>query len=201
VTFVVFAVEREATMKFRHAFVFIPCLIVSLSSAVTPGRAVTHITSADTLTVGLGALPADTYTLANIQLNFTNFAGTSGPDVLNVGEGFHVSLFTSGNSLVSEQTHVAIVDGISTSVTLLGPVDNTGHFFIDQIVGSFDLYSIFVSGFVGDFASGHFTEAFTTSFSVGAATPLPAALPLFAGGLGTLGLLGWRRKKKATLAA
>ncbi len=27
-------------------------------------------------------------------------------------------------------------------------------------------------------------------------TPLPAALPLFAGGLGALGLLGWRRKRK-----
>jgi hypothetical protein len=35
-----------------------------------------------------------------------------------------------------------------------------------------------------------------------AATPLPAALPLFATGLGALGLLGWRRKKKsAALAA
>ena len=30
-----------------------------------------------------------------------------------------------------------------------------------------------------------------------AATPLPAALPLYASGLGALGLLGWRRKKKA----
>jgi len=33
------------------------------------------------------------------------------------------------------------------------------------------------------------------------ATPLPAALPLFAGGLGALGLLGWRRKKKAAPVA
>lgn len=30
-----------------------------------------------------------------------------------------------------------------------------------------------------------------------AATPLPAALPLFAGGLGALGLLGWRRRRRA----
>jgi hypothetical protein len=30
------------------------------------------------------------------------------------------------------------------------------------------------------------------------ATPLPAALPLFATGLGALGLLGWRRKRKGT---
>ena len=34
----------------------------------------------------------------------------------------------------------------------------------------------------------------------GVATPLPAALPLFAGGLGALGLLGWRRKRKAAAA-
>ena len=32
-------------------------------------------------------------------------------------------------------------------------------------------------------------------------TPLPAALPLFATGLGGLGLLGWRRKKKASSVA
>jgi len=32
------------------------------------------------------------------------------------------------------------------------------------------------------------------------ATPLPAALPLFATGLGALGLLGWRRKRKAAAA-
>jgi hypothetical protein len=32
-------------------------------------------------------------------------------------------------------------------------------------------------------------------------TPLPAALPLFATGLGALGLLGWRRKRKASALA
>jgi hypothetical protein len=32
-------------------------------------------------------------------------------------------------------------------------------------------------------------------------TPVPAALPLFATGLGAMGLLGWRRKKKAATAA
>jgi hypothetical protein len=33
-----------------------------------------------------------------------------------------------------------------------------------------------------------------------AVTPLPAALPLFATGLGAMGLLGWRRKRKNTAA-
>ncbi len=31
-------------------------------------------------------------------------------------------------------------------------------------------------------------------------TPLPAALPLFAGGIGVMGLLGWRRKRKNAAA-
>ena len=52
----------------------------------------------------------------------------------------------------------------------------------------------------------HFLGNYTYNESFGAtvtslATPLPAALPLFATGLGALGLLGWRRKKKAAALA
>jgi hypothetical protein len=42
------------------------------------------------------------------------------------------------------------------------------------------------------------SEATDDSFVINVGTtPLPAALPLFAGGLGALGLFGWRRKRKA----
>lgn len=37
--------------------------------------------------------------------------------------------------------------------------------------------------------------------AVAATTPLPATLPLFATGLGALGLLGWRRKRKPLAVA
>jgi hypothetical protein len=37
--------------------------------------------------------------------------------------------------------------------------------------------------------------------AISAPVPLPAALPLFAAGLGVLGLLGWRRKRRAARAA
>jgi hypothetical protein len=40
----------------------------------------------------------------------------------------------------------------------------------------------------------------TASAVVPSAVPLPAALPLFATGLGALGLLGWHRKRKKTAA-
>ena len=44
---------------------------------------------------------------------------------------------------------------------------------------------------------GGFGETITLEGTGVAATPIPAALPLFATGLGGLGLLGWRRKRKA----
>ena len=40
-------------------------------------------------------------------------------------------------------------------------------------------------------------DVFAAAAPAPGATPLPAALPLFASGLGALGLLGWRRKRKA----
>ena len=47
---------------------------------------------------------------------------------------------------------------------------------------------------------GPVTDEITVNVSSGT-TPLPAALPLFATGLGGLGLLGWRRKRKAQAVA
>ena len=59
-----------------------------------------------------------------------------------------------------------------------------------------------------DLATGHFSQGLITavlhpgSADEGlASTPLPGALPLFATGLGALGLLGWRRKRKAAAVA
>ena len=44
-------------------------------------------------------------------------------------------------------------------------------------------------------ALGPISELGTVEFAI-AETPLPSAIPLFAGGLGALGLFGWRRKRK-----
>jgi hypothetical protein len=42
-----------------------------------------------------------------------------------------------------------------------------------------------------------FIAGFAVEYEILSATPLPAALPLFATGIAGLGLLGWRRKRKA----
>lgn len=44
-------------------------------------------------------------------------------------------------------------------------------------------------------------QSFTLDVVSPTATPLPAALPLFAGGLSVLGLFGWRRKRKFSAIA
>jgi len=58
----------------------------------------------------------------------------------------------------------------------------------------------------GSFYSNSTLQLFQSSNVSGSvlpipSTPLPTALPLFASGLGALGVLGWRRKKKATALA
>jgi hypothetical protein len=100
--------------------------------------------------------------------------------------------------LVVKRDSTGLFSAYVNGVLQFSVMDNTGstkfsgpnniiNFFID------DNESLFYypgkpeagTGFV-DFVSVTVTQ-----------TPLPAALPLFASGLGALGLLGWRRKRKA----
>jgi hypothetical protein len=63
-----------------------------------------------------------------------------------------------------------------------------------QGTSSVDPYFQFPVGYSLDISSG-------VGNSPLSATPLPAALPLFAGGLGAMGLFGWRRKRKTAAIA
>ena len=59
----------------------------------------------------------------------------------------------------------------------------------------------FITGLEGGLAYANISDAVFQGGEIRgqltATTPLPAALPLFASGLGALGVIGWRRKRKA----
>jgi hypothetical protein len=59
------------------------------------------------------------------------------------------------------------------------------------------LFALGAFGSVGSYPVQPFSFSLDAVLTVSqVATPLPAALPLFATGLGAMGLLGWRRKRK-----
>jgi hypothetical protein len=105
------------------------------------------------------------------------------------------------------------VNNIQVSINGASPVSDSIAFLVaGQQGGMIDsLHDINISGeqyFSGPLSSPTFipgvytnqfnfiTDHFDTTVTIAAETPLPTALPLFATGLGALGLLGWRRKRK-----
>ena len=110
-----------------------------------------------------------------------------------------LTLFDSGHTPFGGNTATGSIVINGTTVSLANANnENLGVLFNDVLSLSFTVGSnslldpeYYVSGLV-------FTRDTSRS---GGNTPLPAALPLFASGLGALGLLGWRRKRKAAALA
>ena len=94
-------------------------------------------------------------------------------------------------------------NGSQTMATFSG--DTVTSFVLDFGGDNFAIYNTSVRGFTVDIAlgclNGEQSCTVSTSGLVAATTPLPAALSLFATGLGAMGLFGWRRKRKAQAVA
>jgi len=170
--------------------------MIGLFGGQHSARAVT-VNTGDTITASLNGLPGSTqYVLLNIPIEF------GAPDYFAVGTSFRLNLFDAANVLLSQDSFVGQGE-TGIVISLFGPFvttfDNTAYLFIDQIVGPVDIQSIGAQGssFRPDGSCCALTSLVDLPLDVN--TPLPAALPLFASGLGGLGLLGWRRKKKAAL--
>jgi hypothetical protein len=162
----------------------------------------------------LGALNAVTFAIAgattdypymSIGTSFGNYSGAAGTQdyQANTPSGLLIiykSVYLSNNSGTGAYTNLQ-----ATSDPTLGPYIGTGALTLSALYARSAGESLSLSDF-GTSNQGRPGPslapliAITYDYTV-AATPLPAALPLFASGLGALGLLGWRRKRKAKLAA
>jgi hypothetical protein len=108
------------------------------------------------------------------------------PFISSVSPGQTLSGF---EILDKSQTPLSSIGWFAQAVFLIDPQD------FDPNANYTGPGCVFNCGMPGrDYNPGFENTAFA------ATTPLPAALPLFATGLGGLGLLGWRRKRRAQAA-
>jgi hypothetical protein len=138
--------------------------------------------------------------------NGGGFAGTISIDT-TAGTVTAVDLTFPG---MSEETVLQSQNESMNTALFTAQGPNSEHFSVDFI--SLQNGTLLQNGLVG-YSGGTILyiineagiregSGFATLSPEASATPLPAALPLFAGGLSALGLLGWRRKRKpAALAA
>lgn len=155
----------------------------------TPGDLVPVLVQTNLTTVESGV---DSYAFAEIDVGPTSEETVcTGPDCSLSASAFNGTVADTVASGSEEKIHFEIIAEVNTSFTggtATASADPT--IYVDPTFANAANYCIIVSDGVGN------------SGSCGSsATPLPAALPLFATGLGALGLLARRRKRKAALGA
>jgi hypothetical protein len=183
------------------------------ANPITATSAFTNTTTgarrAQTLTVGVAGTLSEVdiqLTSSTTMVSFTGFnilsttggvpnSGTAGI----IGTGSFVSQ-TSTEAIFSTSLAVTVgeviaIEPLTASLTLRWAAQN----FPVSFTGGQDFNTPPGSTTFGAFSGS--VDGFTTHVTTPSIIPLPAALPLFATGLGALGLLGWRRKKKAAALA
>ena len=130
---------------------------------------------------------------ANFNISFASPASSVGmffgndDTCCSIGFSANLDLFTSSGYLTT----------ISVAANMNDGVDQFIGFNSDQLISSVSLR--YGTGF--DVALFPVIDDLYFNVAGESTVPLPAALPLFASGLGVLELLGWRKKKKARALA
>jgi hypothetical protein len=125
------------------------------------------------------------------------YTGLSGP--ASFGSGANAAASSSSGPPV-----LVVNDYPSIGTILVVPFGYTSRTLLTSSQDIFDGTTLAMLGITPGtytWTWGGATEA-DQSFTIDviSSTPLPAALPLFATGLGAMGLFGWRRKRKNTAA-
>ena len=115
--------------------------------------------------------------------------------LVTLGQSAGGPVFVGDDQWSAAAPYVSSGDGTTGGGLLL--TNGTYNFRVYDYTDAFNNYGDQLGWFV---QYGYNPATITATISA-SATPLPAALPLFASGLGALGLLTRRRKRKAALAA
>lgn len=99
--------------------------------------------------------------------------------------GANTELFAVDGNNLTPSTDPSGIDGVIGSIASIMK-DTTYQILVT--------YSVLNPPDIGAFQASFFFQQDPNQLNP---VPVPAALPLFAGGLGLMGLLGWRRKRKA----
>ena len=110
-------------------------------------------------------------------------------DVTNHNTETLISATFNGSTLNENPLSVSVGDIIQLSVTFSSLASQSWNTDVSPAFADFShTFQYSLTDFTSDSGFDYSPTA--------AATPRPAALPLFATGLGALGVLGWRRKRK-----
>jgi hypothetical protein len=167
-----------------------------------------------------------TYSVTGLEFHALGNATLTGFTFQNQGLADMVDLVSTTGTILHSVSIPAgtapdVVSGLTWSLTsgtsywLLQTTLNNGKFFFldgGALPSDADIAIVFGGTFSSSISTAIAPSLFTsnedyadfnniTTSGPVSATPLPAALPLFATGLGALGLLGWRRKRKTSAIA
>jgi len=189
--------------------------IVALVFTLSPAHANSYVYDVDfaigahtvtgeiTTDINSGYLTSTDISSWSFQLDNSNGFSSTGSNPVLVIDGAD-SLSATSTSLVfnvSGSNEILFCEGGATP----GSCQSTGYILQLETTGDdtvLEDYCCKHPGGGGSLAGDSPTlSSVQIATAAPAATPVPAALPLFASGLGALGLFGWRRKRKAALAA
>jgi hypothetical protein len=129
----------------------------------------------------------------------------------HVGDSVNLGFAHAGDVLTFVMHNISPgIGDLFSDPALNGPYDGlavgTQHIYSTRYTATFPIFDSIPVGVFVSFEDLRFRDSnfnyddldFVFTNVTAAETPVPAALPLFASGLGALGLLGWRRKQRKT---
>ena len=134
----------------------------------------------ETLTITITSFPTT-------EVSFPVFNGQT------FTQGYTVTAFDASNAIIGSQDLANVPSNGSSN-----------GFAVADLITATDIASITITPDGSPGSWDFFVDSVALNESVQTAvgaTPLPAALPLFASGLGAMGLFGWRRKRKTAAIA